>query len=114
LENVCYEVSAGGKFCSVVFDYIPDIDLGSLSVSWQRSFRDDDKIRRSEGQDTVALSAFMLTSLPTTIARKALVKEMWESGAHVMVRLWFDCNHCAHHFQGTYRSQHYGRLRGDR
>jgi hypothetical protein len=70
-----------------VFDHILDVDLGSLSISWQRSFKDNDKIQRSEGQDTVALSAFMLTSLSTTVARKALVKEMWESGAHVMVRL---------------------------
>jgi hypothetical protein len=28
----------------------------------------------------------MLSSLPTAIAKKALVKEMWESGAYVMVR----------------------------
>ncbi|KAF8240735.1 hypothetical protein L208DRAFT_1231139 [Tricholoma matsutake] len=62
-----------------------NVDLNSLSVSWQRSFRDEDKIPRSDGQDTIALSAFMLTSLPTPLARKALVKEMWESGAHVMV-----------------------------
>ena len=61
--------------------------MGSLSVSWQKSLKDEDRIRRSDGQDTMALSAFMLTSLPTPLARKALVKEMWESGAHVMVRL---------------------------
>ena len=61
--------------------------MGRLSLVWQKSFQDDDKIRRSEGHDTIALSAFMLTSLPTAVARKALVKEMWESGAHVMVIL---------------------------
>lgn len=61
------------------------IDLGSLSMSWQKSFKEDDLIRRSEGHDMLAMSAFMLTSLPGGLARKALVKEMWESGAHVMV-----------------------------
>lgn len=62
-----------------------DIDLGSLSPSWQKSFHDSDRVRRVEGGDTVALSAFMLSSLPTPLARKTMVKEMWESGADVMV-----------------------------
>lgn len=78
-------------------DYIPDVDLGNLSVSWQKSFKEEDRIRRSDGQDTIALSAFMLTSLPTPLARKALVKEMWESGAHVMVRPSFDPKRCSHY-----------------
>ncbi|KAJ7492197.1 Rsm22-domain-containing protein [Mycena latifolia] len=38
-----------------------------------------------EGHYTVALSAFMLTSVPTYVGRKALIKEMWSSGAHVLV-----------------------------
>ncbi|KAJ7922850.1 mitochondrial small ribosomal subunit Rsm22-domain-containing protein [Mycena leptocephala] len=62
-----------------------DIDPGPLRVSWHKSFREDDKIPRSEGHYTVALSAFMLTSLTTHVARKALIKEMWSSGAHVLV-----------------------------
>ncbi|KAF8079067.1 mitochondrial small ribosomal subunit Rsm22-domain-containing protein [Lyophyllum atratum] len=62
-----------------------DVDTGGLSMSWQKSFKEDDQIRRSEGHDAVALSAFMLTSLATPQMRKALVKEMWTSGAHVMV-----------------------------
>ncbi|GLB35731.1 putative mitochondrial small ribosomal subunit Rsm22 [Lyophyllum shimeji] len=61
------------------------IDTGNLSMLWQKSFKADDQIPRSEGHDAIALSAFMLTSLPTPQMRKALVKEMWESGAHVMV-----------------------------
>ncbi|KAJ6541927.1 mitochondrial small ribosomal subunit Rsm22-domain-containing protein [Mycena capillaripes] len=64
-----------------------DIDPGPLRVSWHKSFREDDKIPRSEGHYTVALSAFMLTSLTTHVARKALIKEMWSSGAHVLVAL---------------------------
>ncbi|KAJ7150294.1 Rsm22-domain-containing protein [Mycena filopes] len=62
-----------------------DIEPGSLRISWHKSFRAEDAIPRPEGHHTVALSAFMLSSLPTNIARKALVKEMWSSGAHVMV-----------------------------
>ncbi|KAJ7103114.1 mitochondrial small ribosomal subunit Rsm22-domain-containing protein [Mycena belliarum] len=62
-----------------------DIDTGPLRVSWHKSFREEDGIPRSEGHHTVALSAFMLTSLATYVARKALVKEMWSSGAHVLI-----------------------------
>ncbi|KAG6874415.1 hypothetical protein C0995_015151 [Termitomyces sp. Mi166 len=61
------------------------IDLGNLSLSWQKFFKEEDQIPRSQGYDTIALSAFMLTSLPTAQHRKSLVKEMWESGAHLMV-----------------------------
>ncbi|KAJ7755072.1 Rsm22-domain-containing protein [Mycena maculata] len=62
-----------------------NIDPGPLRVSWHKSFRENDAIPRSEGHYTVALSAFMLSSLPTSVARKALIKEMWSSGAHVLV-----------------------------
>ncbi|KAJ7508658.1 Rsm22-domain-containing protein [Mycena galericulata] len=62
-----------------------DIDPGPLRVSWHKSLRENDVIPRSEGHYTVALSAFMLTSLPTYVARKALIKEMWSSGAHVLI-----------------------------
>lgn len=62
-----------------------DIKSNNLTILWQRSFHDDDKIPRALGHDTIALSAFNLSSLPTSLARKTLVKEMWESGAHAMV-----------------------------
>lgn len=65
----------------------PDVDCGPLSLSWQRSWHDEDKMNRSKGSDTIALSAFMLSALPTRQARKVLVKEMWESGAEVMVSI---------------------------
>jgi hypothetical protein len=42
-------------------------------------------MNRTQGGDALALSAFMLSALPTAQARKVLVKEMWESGAEVMV-----------------------------
>ncbi|KAK1233060.1 37S ribosomal protein S22 [Marasmius sp. AFHP31] len=62
-----------------------NVTLENTVVSWQRSFREDDKVSRLTGHDTLALSAFNLSSLPTHLARKALVKEMWESGAHTLV-----------------------------
>ncbi|KAG1754790.1 mitochondrial small ribosomal subunit Rsm22-domain-containing protein [Suillus paluster] len=62
-----------------------DTDLGALSATWQKSFREDDIIKRTEGRDTLALSAFMLSTLQTPLARKKFVKELWESGAHTIV-----------------------------
>ncbi|KAG6846058.1 hypothetical protein H0H87_006422 [Tephrocybe sp. NHM501043] len=61
------------------------IDLGSLALSWQKTFKEDDRISGSDGHNTIAMSAFTLSTLPTSQHRKSLVKEMWESGAHVMV-----------------------------
>jgi len=57
-----------------------------MVVSWQKSFHADDRISRSQAQDVLALSAFSLSSITTPSSRKALVKEMWESGAHTIVR----------------------------
>nr|GAT61338.1 3-methyl-2-oxobutanoate hydroxymethyltransferase [Mycena chlorophos] len=62
-----------------------NIDTGALRVSWRKSLHDNDIVSRSEGGHTVALSAFMLSSLSTHVARKALIKEMWSSGADVLV-----------------------------
>jgi hypothetical protein len=72
--------------CKNVAYNVLGVDLGRLSTSWQRSFREEDKIKRTEGADVLALSAFGLSGLPTPLARKQLVKEMWESGADVIVR----------------------------
>ncbi|TFK94959.1 Rsm22-domain-containing protein [Polyporus arcularius HHB13444] len=64
---------------------IRDVDTGTLGVSWQKSFHDDDVMGREDGSKAMALSAFLLSSLPTHVDRKLLVKEMWDSGAEVMV-----------------------------
>lgn len=64
-----------------------DVDLGGLGVSWQKTFQESDRLSRSDGGDTLALSAFMLSSLPDALARKNLVKEIWQSGADVMVSI---------------------------
>ena len=57
-----------------------------MIVSWQKSFQDDDRVPRSQAHDVLALSAFSLSSMPTSLSRRTLVKEMWESGAHTIVR----------------------------
>ncbi|KZT27577.1 Rsm22-domain-containing protein [Neolentinus lepideus HHB14362 ss-1] len=64
---------------------LEDIELGKMNISWQKSFREGDIVERADGGDVVALSAFQLSSLPTPLARKELVKEMWESGANIIV-----------------------------
>ncbi len=61
------------------------MDLGSISVTWQKSFHEDDAVDPIDGANVVALSAFLLSSLPTHVDRKVLVKEMWGSGAGVIV-----------------------------
>ncbi|TFK56512.1 Rsm22-domain-containing protein [Heliocybe sulcata] len=64
---------------------LQSINLGNMNVSWQRSLHEGDSVERADGGDVVALSAFQLSSLPTTFARKDLVKEIWESGANMIV-----------------------------
>lgn len=60
--------------------------MGGLDVAWQKSFHEDNIVDRTDGAKVLAMSAFLLSSLPSPIERKALVKEMWDSGAEVMVR----------------------------
>lgn len=59
--------------------------MGSLDITWQKAFHEDNVLTGAEGSKTLAMSAFLLSSIPTPVERKALVKEMWESGAEVMV-----------------------------
>ena len=63
-----------------------DVDMGGLNVAWQKSFHKDDIVDPIKRSNVVALSAFLLSSLPTSVDKKILVKEMWESGAEVIVR----------------------------
>ncbi|CDO73157.1 hypothetical protein BN946_scf185007.g212 [Trametes cinnabarina] len=69
---------------------IRDVEMGGLDVSWQKSFHEDNIVDRTNGAQVLAMSAFLLSSLPSPIERKALVKEMWESGAEVMVLIDHD------------------------
>lgn len=70
-----------------------DVDIGQTTVRWQKGFSDVDYVRRSEGGSVLALSAFYLSTLPTPLARKAAVKEMWKSGAGTIVSVAFFGTH---------------------
>jgi hypothetical protein len=65
--------------------HILDADTGNLNASWQRMLHEDDRVSRTEGSGTIALSAFSLSAMKTPLERKQLVKEMWESGADIIV-----------------------------
>ncbi|KAF8963940.1 mitochondrial small ribosomal subunit Rsm22-domain-containing protein [Flammula alnicola] len=64
---------------------VASTSIGNLNVQWKKTFKEEHKVLREEGSKTIALSAFMLTSLPTSVAQKTLVQEMWDSGAHTIV-----------------------------
>lgn len=67
-----------------------------MNISWRKSFQDSDRIDPSQGGATLALSAFMLSSLSHDHARKNLLREIWESGAGVIVSADVSsCPHCA-------------------
>ncbi|OSD06141.1 Rsm22-domain-containing protein [Trametes coccinea BRFM310] len=69
---------------------IRDVEMGGLDVAWQKSFHEDNIVDRTDGAKVLAMSAFLLSSLPSPIERKALVKEMWDSGAEVMILIDHD------------------------
>ena len=60
-------------------------DLGTTDVRWRRGYIGSEQVSRSENGELLALSAFHLSSLPNPIARKGLIKQMWSSGADVIV-----------------------------
>ena len=84
--SVCSRVSSLFSHITLPHMYCPDVRRNDMIVSWQKSFQEDDRIPRSQAQDVLALSAFSLSSMPTPSSRRAIVKEMWESGAHTIVR----------------------------
>ena len=60
------------------------VKLGSKSIRWSKGlpsseFTDD------HDANAVAMSAFYLSSLPNVAARREVVKQMWHSGAEVIV-----------------------------
>ncbi|KAI0308079.1 mitochondrial small ribosomal subunit Rsm22-domain-containing protein [Multifurca ochricompacta] len=59
----------------------------NLDISWQRKFHRDNWPQSYDGSQTIAVSAFFLSTLQTSLQRKALMKEMWESGADIIVLL---------------------------
>lgn len=72
-------------------------EVGTSEISWRRSLPAKELDIAPRSRDILALSAFTLSSLPTPLARKAVVQEMWESDADVMIlidhntRSGFEC-----------------------
>ncbi|KAJ2923858.1 hypothetical protein H1R20_g13241, partial [Candolleomyces eurysporus] len=62
----------------------------TLSVRHRKTLGEEENLPREEGKKTVALTAFTLSSLTSPLARKQLVKEIWESGAHTMILIDHD------------------------
>jgi hypothetical protein len=56
-----------------------------LDVIWQRKLLSDNIPQVHDGSSTVAISAFFLSTLNTPLQRKALIEEIWESGAETIV-----------------------------
>jgi ribosomal protein RSM22 (predicted rRNA methylase) len=69
--------------CWVLTAASSDVDFGPLSASWHKMLPE---LPVAEGEgETLALSAFALSGLPSPLARKQLVREMWASGADTIV-----------------------------
>lgn len=66
-------------------DHLADVRRPDIVIQWQKSFQAEDRISRTGASDVLALSSFLLSSIPAPLSRKAVVKEMWESGAHTIV-----------------------------
>lgn len=62
-----------------------DVPHDNLDISWHRSHHDRHP-QAHDGSETIAISAFFLSTLQNYLKRKRVVKEMWESGAGTIVR----------------------------
>ncbi|KAH0837964.1 mitochondrial small ribosomal subunit Rsm22-domain-containing protein [Lanmaoa asiatica] len=70
---------------SIAKQLLQKTELGALSAAWRKSFHEEYRVDPAKGHSTVALSAFMLSSQPSPLARKNMVKEMWDSGAQTII-----------------------------
>ncbi|KAI0281665.1 mitochondrial small ribosomal subunit Rsm22-domain-containing protein [Russula aff. rugulosa BPL654] len=70
---------------SVGRQLLEDVPHDNLDLSWHRSHHDHPQPH--DGSETIAISAFFLSTLQTSLKRKRMVKEMWESGAGTIVLL---------------------------
>lgn len=63
-----------------------DTEFDKTTASFKKAYNsEDDSVSRSEGGETLALSAFALSSMRVPLDRKLQVKDMWDSGAELMV-----------------------------
>ncbi|KAG9313997.1 mitochondrial small ribosomal subunit Rsm22-domain-containing protein [Chiua virens] len=70
---------------SIAKQLLKKTELGALQTTWKKSFPEDYCRDPAEGHSTIALSAFMLSAQPSPLARKNMVKEMWDSGAQTII-----------------------------
>lgn len=66
-------------------DAVQDVNIGNLVVTWQKTLQAVDEVRQSQGKTTLALSAFHLSTLPGSYARRSVINEIYHSGADVIV-----------------------------
>jgi hypothetical protein len=63
---------------------VSDVKAGKLEVLWRKALPETLKRPAIDGKTMVAISAFHLTGLEQA-QRRQVIKEMWDSGADVMV-----------------------------
>ncbi|KAF9015764.1 hypothetical protein BDQ17DRAFT_1341619 [Cyathus striatus] len=61
------------------------VEINPINFAWKKSLPEAHANAVLNDKKTLAMSAFMLASLPTPLDRKKMVNEMWESGAHTLV-----------------------------
>ncbi|KAL5535734.1 RSM22 [Sanghuangporus sanghuang] len=65
-------------------------DTAHTTVRWRKGYPEAEQAERTEDGDILALSAFYLSSLQNSVAKKDLIKQMWSSGANVIVLIDHD------------------------
>ncbi|KAF9486377.1 Rsm22-domain-containing protein [Pholiota conissans] len=56
-----------------------------IDITWTKSFKPEHQVPVEDGPKTLALSAFLLTSLDTSVAQKIIIQQMWNSGADTII-----------------------------
>ncbi|KAI4528744.1 Rsm22-domain-containing protein [Schizophyllum commune Loenen D] len=64
---------------------LKNMGLSENHVNWQKAYHEEDILPRNERNNAMAMSAFALAAQPNPLARRRVVKQMWESGAELMV-----------------------------
>lgn len=62
-----------------------NMELPEDRAVWHKAFHEEDALPRSKRNSAMALSAFALAAQPSPIARRRIVKQMWDSGAELLV-----------------------------
>ncbi|KAL1739148.1 mitochondrial small ribosomal subunit Rsm22-domain-containing protein, partial [Schizophyllum fasciatum] len=62
-----------------------NMGLPENAVTWQKAHHEEDVLPRSERNSAMALSAFALAAQPNPLSRRRIAKQMWDSGAELMV-----------------------------